>query len=149
MKSAVESRFPSLGMIEREHGHEIMTNCVGVLISDLNTTFDGSLSKDAIEEIIAETTTGLMKNHSLETLFLVCKKLKQDDKIFKLTINKVVRAIQAGFEEYQQEVMSQNYNNHLANKFTDPIENRTSEQEKQLHRKALLQYNQEKNKENI
>lgn len=147
MKSAVESRFPSLGMIEREHGHEIMTNCVGVLISDLNTTFDGSLSKDAIEEIIAETTTGLMKNHSLETLFLVCKKLKQDDKIFKLTINKVVRAIQAGFEEYQQEVMSQNYNNHLANQFHDPLENRVSEQEKELNRKARLMYNKSKNKE--
>lgn len=140
MKSVVESRYPSLGMIEREHGSEIMTNCVGVLISDLNTTFDGSLSKDAIEEIIAETTTGLMKNHSLETLFLVCRQLKQDDKIYKLTVNKVVRAIHAGFDEYQKEVMNQNYNNHLANQFHDPLENRVSEQEKELNRQARLMY---------
>ena len=144
MKEAVASRFPSLGKIEKEHGPEIMNNCVGVLISDLNTSFDGALSKDAIEEIVAETTTGLMKNHSLETLFLVCKKLKADDKIFKLTINKVVRAIQAGFDEYQKEVMNQNYNNHLANQFHDPIENRLSEQEKELNRKARLMYNKSK-----
>jgi len=146
MKSVVENRFPSLGRISREHGNDIMEICVGVLISDLNTTFEGSLSKDAIEEIIAEATTGLMLNHCLETLFLVCKKLKQDDKIFKLTVNKVVRAIHDGLEEYQKEVMAQNYNNHLANQFHDPIENRRSEQEKKLDHEALLMLQKMKKK---
>lgn len=144
VKKIIETAPPSLGMIEKEHGFEKMTACVGVLISDLNTSFEGSLSKDAIEEIIAEATTGLMKNHSLETLFLACKKLKEDDRIYKLTLNKVVKAIRKGFDEYQNTLIETNYNNHLAQKFTDPLENRDSEQERELHRQAQLMYNNNK-----
>lgn len=142
----VKSNFPSIGQIKREYGAEIVTNCLGVLYSDLSTSFEGALSTDQIEELIAETSSGLLCNHSLESIYVILQRIKRQDKFGKLTVNRVLKAMDEGFEELQQAHMDMNYNKHLANKFHDPIEKRRSEQDKALDHQARLMYQKSKNK---
>lgn len=128
----VKERFPSIGELARHYGQEQLEKCICVLTADLNESFEGELSKENIEEIAVEISSGLTKNHSLESIYWTFRKIKASDVFGKLTVNKVLKAIDKSFDELSNAVMAENYNNHLATKFDG--ERSSNKEEEGFHR---------------
>jgi hypothetical protein len=122
LTNIVKESYPSIGELARRHGNEKIEKCVCVLVADLNEAFSGELTTSNIEEIAVEATSGLLKNHSLESIYWTFKNLKTADIYGKLTVNKVLKAIMESFDQISNAVATENYNRHLATKFNQPRE---------------------------
>src|SRR5690554_6922116 len=84
------TRPPAIGALVREHGQEVIENCVAILVADLNTSFSGELSRVQIEELAVELTSGFNRHHSLESVYLACRRLKASES-YKLTVAKILK----------------------------------------------------------
>lgn len=116
----VKERFPSIGELARHYGQEQLEKCICVLTADLNESFEGELSKENIEELAVEISSGLTRNHSLESIYWTFRKIKASDVFGKLTVNKVLKAIDKSLEELSNAISNENYNQHLSLKYTEP-----------------------------
>lgn len=94
------------------HTLEKIEQTICVLVADVNVTFEGALKKEQIEEIAIEVTAGLTSNMPLELVFLALQDLKYEEKIFKLTPNKVLQAVKKKFIEYQDIRISKRESEH-------------------------------------
>lgn len=94
----IEKDFPSIGDLKRKYDLQKTEAAIGILMFDLSAAFEGVLSKDDVEEICAEITSGILGNLTLEDLFLVCRKIKTSKQFGKLTINKVLAAVNKHWE---------------------------------------------------
>ena len=110
----VKETKPSIGMLAKQYGEEVIQNAVGVVISDLNESFNGDLSKNNIQELIAELTTGFNRNITLEGIFITCRELKYKNDTMKITLNKLLKAFANHQEEVMQLAMKHNYSKHLS-----------------------------------
>lgn len=129
VSSIIQQKPPSIAALKKQHGHEIVENCVAVIVADLNTSFSGELSTEQVEEIVAELTSGFNVNHSLESIYLACKKIKYSTD-YKLTIPKILKMASQTFDEISDAVANNNYNQHLATKFTDVRETKAERNKK-------------------
>jgi hypothetical protein len=116
IEKIVKEKTPSIGMLAKQYGEEVMQNVIGVVISDLNESFNGDLSRSNIEELIAEITTGFNRNITLEGIFITCKNLKYKNDTMKITLSKVLKAVINHHEEVMQLAMKLNYSDHLSKK---------------------------------
>jgi len=123
LKNIVADHLPSVGNLITKYGQSTVENSLAVLVADLSTSFDGDLNKEAIEEITIEITASkLLRNLSLETVYLCFNELKSADIYGKLSVNKVLKALNKQWEDYSNTVAERNYNEHLATKFNQPRE---------------------------
>lgn len=123
----------SIAGLIKEHGQEVIENCVAVLVADLNTSFSGELAREQIEEIVVELTSGFNRNHSLESIYLACRRLKTSES-YKLTVAKVLREADAVINEITEAVIAKNYEAHMATKFYDPRP--TAQEQRKKEREA-------------
>lgn len=130
----VAEHYPCVGVLAKSYGNEVVENCIAVIIADLNETFDGDLSKEKIDEITIEINSSMLRNHSLESIFLACKNLKSADVYGKLTVNKVLKELHKTFNEISDATALVNYNKHLATKHHEPRET-VQEQRKKASQK--------------
>lgn len=122
LSKIAKERYTSIGILAKQYGNDKIEQCLCVLISDLNTSFEGDLSKENIEEIAVEISTGITRNHSLESIYWTLNKIKSSDIYGKLTVNKVLKQITQSFDEISNAVAESNYNKHLSTKFNEPRE---------------------------
>lgn len=116
LEKIVKEKMPSIGLLAKVHGEEVIENAVGVLISDLNESFDKNLSRNEIEEIIAEVTSGFSRNLTLEGIYLTCREIKYKNDTIKITVNKVLKALANHQNSLMECAMRINYSNHLSHK---------------------------------
>ncbi len=69
--------YPSFGALTKVHGLEKVEKVTSMLFLDLSATFNDDLSPEQVEEITAEISSSLMRNVSLEDIYLVCRKIKK------------------------------------------------------------------------
>lgn len=127
----VSDDFPRVGELSRAYGNEVVEQCIAVLVADLSESFNGDLTKDNIDEIAVEINTGILRNHSLESIYLALKRTKTQDIYGKLTVNKVLKELHKTFDEISDAVMLKNYNNHLALKHHEPRPTATEQRKQQ------------------
>lgn len=132
----VTTKPPAIGALVREHGQEVVENCVAILVADLNTSFSGELSREQIEELAVELTSGFNRNHSLESIYLACRRLKISES-YKLTVAKVLKEADAILNEISETITNQNYNAHLATKFYEPRDTEQQRRNKQKEANSI------------
>jgi len=115
----IRSRYPSIAELRMQYGNEKTTKLAMVLVHDLNHSFSGEMDENQIEEIGAELCGSLLKNVSLEDVYLAFRNLKIADVYGKLTVNKCLKALEKQLKERTDQIAEKNYNEHLANKFVD------------------------------
>ena len=135
LPSLLKTDYPSVGAITREYGIEQTEKVMAIVLHDLSASFDGALDPDDVEEITAEISSSILRNISLEGLYLTCRNIKKSDNYGKLNVNKVLKALEKHFNDLSDAVAQDNYNKHLSVK-----ENRNSrrtikdEMEEQYHK---------------
>lgn len=145
LSKVVDNNLPTIGLLQKEYGLEKVELFTGMLIKDLSSSFENDLKTHQIDELTVEINNSVLRNMSLEGIFVACQDLKKSNVIGKLSVSKVLKHLNTFFEEQSKLIMQKNYNNHLAQKFYDPIENRESEKEKQQMRDAHKWFLQQKN----
>lgn len=135
LSKIIEEKYTSIGMLSKQYGIDKVEQCLCVLVADLNTAFDGDLNKESIEEIAVEISTGITRNHSLESIYWTLNKLKSTDIYGKLTVNKVLKQVTQSFEVLSNATAESNYNKHLSTKFYEPRE--TIEEQRAYAKKQL------------
>lgn len=112
----IELDYPSVGDLKRSHGVETTEKVIAILMFDLSAAFDGVLDKDEVAEICAEVTSSILGNLTLEDIFLVCRKIKTSKQFGKLSINKVLSALNDHFEKRLDTAERYSQNQALAHK---------------------------------
>ncbi len=121
LRKILETSTPtSIGELRKIHGIEKTEAAIGVLVSDLNSSFEGTLTEDNILELIAECTSGFLLNLPLEAIYVAFRELKTSDIKYKLTFNQVLRKINKTWNEYSDVAQEINLNKHLQTKYYDP-----------------------------
>lgn len=139
LSKIVEEKYPAIASLKRSYGIETVDKINGIILGDLSHSFNGELSKDVIEEITAELSTSILKNLSLEDVYLVCRQIKYEDHNRKLSIGKVLKALNKHFDAKSTLIMETNYNQHVSLKSSSNTP-RQSQLEKQKHHDAKLWY---------
>lgn len=114
----VKEKYSSIATLTRTEGKEPVQKAMAVLVSDLNTSFGGDMSKEEIIEVVVEVQSGICNNLSLEDLYLICSQLKRNH-TFKLKVPVILKAVEQHLEERTQLIMQINYNAHLNTKYND------------------------------
>lgn len=135
LSKIVENKYTSIAALSQQYGVDKIEQCLCVLVADLNTTFEGELSKENIEELAIEISTGITRNHSLESIYWALNQLKSQDIYGKLTVNKILKQVSQAFDELSNAIAKENYNKHLAIKFNEPRE--TTEEKRAYAKKQL------------
>jgi len=138
LKQVVNDKPPAIGALERQHGKEETQNVMAVIISDLNNSFGGDISKDDILEVVAEVRMGLTRSISLEDLYLICQKIKTSS-TYKLKVPTILKAVNDHLAEKSNMVMNMNYNYHLANKYEGDRSSKPYQEDADF-RKAKIEY---------
>ncbi|MCO5230162.1 MAG: hypothetical protein M9958_03300 [Chitinophagales bacterium] len=118
LSDIVQANYASIGALTRSQGKEQVRKVMAVLVSDLNTSFGGDMSKDEIIEAVYEIQNGISSNLSLEDLFLICSQLKRSH-TYKLKVPIILKAVEQHLEERTQLIMQNNYNAHLSTKHNE------------------------------
>lgn len=139
MKQIVEESFPSVAALSREHGQETIEKAMSIVLLDLSESFDGELSKDAAEEICAEINSSMLRNLSLEDIYLVCRDIKLNT-TYKLTVNRVLKQMSKHFEERCEAAARHNDNKHMSTKFIDRDRKGDIQQARELMREARVMH---------
>lgn len=133
LAKTVSGHYPTISQINKEHGVEKTETLLQIIVSDLSASFNGDLSIEDSKEISATINTGILKNMTLEDVYLVCQQIKRTPSYGKLTLNKVMVALDKHIDERLNLIAEKNRNNHLAQKFIEP---RKADQEKKKMREA-------------
>lgn len=117
LKKVVDYKFPSIGTLCRTSGSDMVRTATGVILADLSSSFRGELSTDEIEELIEEVHGGLLRNITLEGLWLCCRQLKGSEVRGKLSVNKVLTALNKHLDDVTDLHEIKSKNDHLQHSY--------------------------------
>lgn len=117
MKQILTSDYPTVGQLKRYYPIEKVEQVMSIIFLDLSASFEGALNQDECAEISIEVSSSILTNLSIEDLYFTCRKIKSSKVFGKLTINKVLCALNDHFEERINEAGKHSYNEHLSQKF--------------------------------
>ena len=143
----VQGDYPSVGKLSRSFGLEKAEKAIGILLYDLSSSFDGALDKDQVQEICAEISSSVLRNLSLEDVYLVCRRIKHSNQYGKLSTNKVLAALSQHLDERSNAAYTYNLNKHLSSKFVDNDRQSSKRAMKAQFHQAKLWYIQQHNQE--
>jgi len=134
--------YPSFGTLTKVHGLEKVEKVTSMLFLDLSATFNDDLSPEQVEEITAEISSSLMRNVSLEDIYLVCRKIKKSKNYGKLNVNKVLISLEEHFENKCEAVLQHNINQDKKGTKTIPPERNSTKGLEQMNknRQAHIKY---------
>ena len=141
LKKTVSGIYPTISHLKRQKGAEQTEKVLQIMIADLSASFGGALEEDDIEEIAISITTGILKNMTLEDVFIVSRDIKKSPSFGKMNLNKVMVALEDHLNKRIQLIADINHNEHLSTKFSA---DRNADKEKEKHREAKLWYINEK-----
>ncbi len=145
----VQEKYPSIGTLSRTFGLEKTEKMMGIILHDLSSSFDGVLDKSQVQEICAEISSSVLRNLSLEDVYLVCRNIKLSDHYGKLNINKVLKTLNKHMDDRSNIAYEYNLNHHLSTKFVDDNRKNTMKVMKAQFHEAKVWYMQQANqKEN-
>lgn len=117
IRQIIENKYPSIGMLTRDHGEKKVQMALMVLFSDMSTAFDGELTDTQLNEISIEIMyNNLYRNIRLEGIYLICRKMKSSKTFGKLNVNKVLMAVDEYMEEHMEAAALHSFNQHQGKK---------------------------------
>jgi len=147
VKKIVNESYPTIGALEREYGKESLTSAIGVIISDISLSFNSELNANDILEVAAEIRSSILRNVTLEGVYLACSDLKRESIVGRLNVSKLLKAMHKHLNDITIEAQSKNYNDHLATKHQgNSFSVARQEAEKFAQREASKWYSQQKTK---
>jgi len=141
----LENKPPSIAALKRVHGDNA-ERALAVIILEASTAFDEALPKEiAIEAAVELAVT--YYSLSLEDFYLMLTQLKKSKIYGRFTINKLLAATEAYFENRCAEAERLSLNKHLAGKYVEPRDKKKYNTDSEFE-KFKLQYELKKNKKN-
>lgn len=123
----VKEELPTVGQLQKAYGSEKVELAITIIVCDLSKFFNNEIKEEQAQEIAIEFTSGILRNVTLEGIFLTCQKIKRSDLKFKLSANIILKEMHKHLEEQSDLIMQNNYNKHLAHQFSGdrnaPIQN--------------------------
>ncbi|MEO9257392.1 MAG: hypothetical protein ABI207_03360 [Crocinitomicaceae bacterium] len=145
VKKIVHESYPTIGALQREYGKESLTSAIGVIISDVSLSFNSELSQNDILEVAAEIRSSVLRNVTLEGVYLACSELKREAIVGRLNVSKLLKAIHKHLNDITIEAQSKSYNDHLATKHQgESFSIISQEAERLAQREASKWYSQQK-----
>lgn len=135
-KLIIESKYPSLSKLRRDFGIEKVEKVTKVLLYDLSASLKGELNEEEIEELNTELNSGYLLNLSLEDIYYTLRQIKRSNNTRKLSVSKVLNAIETQFENRSKLGAELSLNHHLAHKHTGMADTTAMDKEKKKHRAA-------------
>lgn len=132
LQRIINDRPPTIGELQKIHGSEKVETALAIVVHDLGLTFDGEISKDQALEIATEISSTILRNVTLEGVFVTCQEIKRSDVFGKLNINKILKAMHKHLEEQCEAISTKNYNEHLARKFNTDAERSSTKREERV-----------------
>lgn len=132
LQKIINDKPPTIGELKKQHGSEKIETALAIVVHDLGLSFDGEITKEHALEIAAEISSTILRNITLEGVFVTCQEIKRSDVFGKLNINKVLKAMHRHLEEQCEAISSKNYNNHLAQKFNTDSERSSTKREERI-----------------
>jgi hypothetical protein len=109
----VEEKYPSISSLEKVYEPDKIEKICMILVSDLSGSFDDELSDNEVQEIAVEINSTMLRNLSLEDLYLAFKELKSSEIYGRLTVNKTLKHLKKYMERKLDAVYEKNYNRYL------------------------------------
>jgi hypothetical protein len=128
----------SLAQLARASSAEDCMRLTAVIIADLSVFFNGDLLREDIEEIAAEVQFSMLKNLSLEDIYLACMTIKRSKISYKLTANEVLRQLNEHLDKRSTLIAELNHSSHLANQYREKSQAEI-EQEKRERTKSIAE----------
>lgn len=138
LEKVIKLNPPSMAVLAKQLTPEKCMQLTAVLVADLSQFFNGDLDKEDCQEVAAEVQFTLLKNLSLEDVYVALQKIKRSKISYKLTANEVVRQLNAYLDERCNLISQLNYSSHLAIGQREKSL-REIEQEKRAKTKSLLE----------
>ncbi len=135
-KIILENKYPSLSKLRRTYGNEKIEKVTKVLLLDLSASLKGELNEEEIEELNIELNSGYLLNLSLEDIYYTLRQIKRGNNIRKLSVSRVLNAVETQFENRTKLGAELSLNHHLANKHTGMADTTAMENEKKKHKEA-------------
>lgn len=126
MKQILTSDYPTVGQLKRYYPVEKVEQVISIIFLDLSASFEGALNQDECAEISIEVSSSILSNLSIEDLYYTCRKIKTSKVFGKLSVNKVLSAINEHFENRCTKAGEMSYNESLAHKFGSAPSERVS-----------------------
>ncbi|MCT4580819.1 MAG: hypothetical protein N4A35_05320 [Flavobacteriales bacterium] len=135
-KLILENQYPSLSKLRRTYGNQKVETVTRILLHDLSSSLKGELNNDEVEEINVEINSGYLLNLSLEDIYYTLRQIKTANNTRKLSVSKVLNAIEKQFETRTTLGAKLSLNKHLANKHIGLPDTTAMEKEKKKHKQA-------------
>lgn len=135
-KLILENKYPSLSKLRRQYDAEKIETATKILLFELSSSLKGELNEEEIEELNVELNSGYLLNLSLEDIYYTLRQIKRSNNTRKLSVSKVLNAIETQFENRSKLGAELSLNHHLANKHTGMADTTAMEQEKKKHKEA-------------
>ncbi len=119
---------------------------MGIMLHDLSSSFDGALDQDQVQEICVEISSSILRNLSLEDVYLFCRSIKLSDHYGKLNVNKGMIAMKRHLEDRCNATYQHHLNQHLSTKFIDNNQKSSKEVIKAEFYEAKVWYMQQASK---
>ncbi len=138
----VETAYPSFGALTKEYGLEKVEKVTSMLFLDLSATFNDELSPEQAQELSVEISSGILRNMSLEDIYLVCRKIKKTRNHKKMNVNFVLMALEQHFDDKCEAVLKYNINQDNKGTKTVPPErtNQKGLEQMNKNRQAHIKY---------
>ncbi len=98
IEKIIESKPTSLGQIQKDYTQDKAEHLTMILVADFALAFKDDLSKYDFEEIVLELNNSLLRNLSLEDVYLCLKELKSVKMYGKVNVNQIL----VHFNEYSE-----------------------------------------------
>lgn len=129
----------SLAQMAKVEEPEVCMKYVAVIVADLSQFFNGDLEREDIEEVAAEVQFSMLKNLTLEDVYVACMRIKRSKVSYKLTANEVLRQLNAYMDERCTYIANLNLSGHFSEQYREESNSeKRAKKEKETKRIAEL-----------